>query len=77
MDIRVDLPSYSRSFVVHVQPSCSIINVKQEIYRICPGQPRPDGQRLIWRGRVLSDDENIDNLWKVCFPGFYSDEHVD
>lgn len=65
MDIRVDLPSYSRSFLVHVQPSSSIIDVKREIYRICPGQPRPDGQRLIWRGRVLGDDENIDNLWKA------------
>ena len=77
MDIRVDLPSYSRSFVVHVQPSSSIINVKQEIYRVCPGQPRPDGQRLIWRGRVLNDDENIYHLWKVCFYSFYSVEEVD
>jgi len=77
MDIRVDLPSYSRSFVVHVQPSSLIIDVKQEIYRVCPGQPRPDGQRLIWRGRILSDDENIDNLWKVCFPSFYIGEHLD
>jgi len=77
MDIRVDLPSYSCSFVVQVKPSSSVVDVKREIFRTCPGRPRPDGQRLIWRGRVLSDDENIDNLWKVCFPCFYRDECVD
>ncbi|KAF8974349.1 hypothetical protein BDZ97DRAFT_15959 [Flammula alnicola] len=65
VDIRVDLPSYSRTFTVKVQPSSLISQVKQEIYRTCPGQPRPDGQRLIWRGRVLTDNENIDDLWKA------------
>ncbi|KAF4619414.1 hypothetical protein D9613_005370 [Agrocybe pediades] len=64
LDIRVDFPSYSRSFTVQVQPSCSVLELKREIQRSCEGQPRPDGQRLIWRGRVLTDDENIDNLWK-------------
>ncbi|KAF9483955.1 hypothetical protein BDN70DRAFT_873083 [Pholiota conissans] len=63
VDIRVDLPSYSQTFTVRVPLSSSVSRLKQEIHHICPGQPRPDGQRLIWRGRVLSDDENIDNLW--------------
>ncbi|KDR83580.1 hypothetical protein GALMADRAFT_219401 [Galerina marginata CBS 339.88] len=65
VDIHVDLPSYSRSFVVRVLPSSSVAVLKQEIHRTCPGQPRPEGQRLIWRGRVLADDENIENLWKA------------
>ncbi|PPQ77371.1 hypothetical protein CVT25_010953 [Psilocybe cyanescens] len=64
VDIRVDLPSYSRSFVVKVQPSSTVLQIKEEIYHTCPGQPRTAGQRLIWRGRLLTDDENIDNLWK-------------
>ncbi|KAJ3517564.1 hypothetical protein NLJ89_g421 [Agrocybe chaxingu] len=52
VDIRVDLPSYSRSFVVQVPPSSSVLQVKQEIQEACPGQPRPEGQRLIWRDRT-------------------------
>ncbi|CAA7259556.1 unnamed protein product [Cyclocybe aegerita] len=65
VDIRVDLPSYSRSFVVQVPPSSSVLRVKQEIQEACPGQPRPEGQRLIWRGRLLADDELVENLWKA------------
>ena len=65
VDLRVDLPAYSRSLILKVNVSTSILQVKEEIYRTCPGQPRPDGQRLIWRGRILTDNETVDNLWKV------------
>ncbi|KAF8165193.1 hypothetical protein B0H34DRAFT_648383 [Crassisporium funariophilum] len=65
VDIRVDLPAYSRSLSLKVDVDSSILQVKQEICRTCPGQPRPDGQRLIWRGRILRDNEHIDDLWKV------------
>lgn len=65
LDIRVDLPTHSRSFTVSVPPQSSVLQVKQEIFRACPGQPRPEGQRLIWRGRLLSDAETVESLWKV------------
>jgi len=64
VDLRVDLPAYSRSFLLKVNISTSILQIKEEIYRTCPGQPRPDGQRLIWRGRILADNETVDALWK-------------
>ncbi|KAH9482820.1 putative oxidoreductase C26H5.09c [Psilocybe cubensis] len=65
VDIRVDLPTHSRSFTVKVSPSSSVLDVKEEIYHTCPGAPRTSGQRLIWRGRMLEDDEKIENLWKT------------
>ena len=65
VDLRVDLPAYSRSLLLKVYVSTSILQIKEEIYRTCPGQPRPDGQRLIWRGRILTDNETVDDLWKV------------
>ena len=67
VDIRVDLPSYSRSFFISVSSGASVRQVKQEIYKTCPGQPRPEGQRLVWRGRLLSDDESVEILWKVSW----------
>lgn len=67
VDIRVDLPSHSRSFTLNVPSDATVLQLKQEIYRTCPGQPRIDGQRLICRGRQLADDESIDSLWKVGF----------
>lgn len=65
VDLRVELPAYSHSFQVRVQQQSSIQDVKQEIARLCPGGPRPDGQRLIWRGRSLSDEERVVDIWKV------------
>ena len=45
-------------------------DVKDEIKRVCPGSPRVDGQRVIWRGRLLRDEELVMDIWKVC--GFVS-----
>ncbi|OCH90729.1 hypothetical protein OBBRIDRAFT_887520 [Obba rivulosa] len=63
VDLRVELPAYSHSFQIHVQQESSIRDVKQEIARLCPGSPRPDGQRLIWRGRFLKDEERVAEIW--------------
>lgn len=71
VDLRVDLPAYSRSLFLKVDVSNTILQVKEEIHRTCPGQPRPDGQRLIWRGRILTDNETVDSLWKVYSFVFY------
>lgn len=68
--IRVELPTYSHSFQVSV-PSTGIINdLKHEIETACPGNPRVHGQRLIWQGRVLSDDEKMLDIWRVRYPSY-------
>jgi hypothetical protein len=63
--IRVELPTYSHSFQVSVLSTGSVSDVKREIERVCPGNPHVHGQRLIWRGRFLGDDEKVLNIWKV------------
>ncbi|RDB22864.1 hypothetical protein Hypma_010346 [Hypsizygus marmoreus] len=64
VELRVELPAYAHSFLIHVPRACTIAEVKQEIFNSCIGGPRADGQRLIWRGRYLVDHENVDELWK-------------
>jgi hypothetical protein len=65
IQLRVEFPAYAQSFLVHVPHSSTVLDVKQEIFKACVGGPRPDGQRLIWRGRYLVDDEKVAELWKV------------
>jgi len=65
IQLRVELPAYAKSFLVQVPRSSTVLDVKREIFKACIGGPRPDGQRLIWRGRYLVDDEKVDELWKV------------
>ncbi|TRM67938.1 hypothetical protein BD626DRAFT_424429 [Schizophyllum amplum] len=62
--LRVELPAYSHSFQVHVLPSASVQELKNEIARTCAGTPRVEGQRLICRGRALEDHERIEDIWK-------------
>jgi hypothetical protein len=66
--IRVELPTYSHSFQISVSSIGTIDDVKREIEKICAGNPRVHGQRLIWRGRFLGDDEKVLDIWKVCRP---------
>jgi hypothetical protein len=65
VQLRVELPAYAHSFLVHVPSSCTIFDVKQEIFKTCVGGPQVGGQRLIWRGRYLVDSEKVDEIWKV------------
>ena len=65
IELRVELPAYSYSFQIEVQTTWSIQAVKEEIKRVCPGSPQVDGQRVIWRGRFLRDDEQVKDVWKV------------
>ncbi|EGO01793.1 hypothetical protein SERLA73DRAFT_49448 [Serpula lacrymans var. lacrymans S7.3] len=62
--IRVELPTYSHSFTVQVYTGAIVLDVKQAIFAGCTGQPRVEGQRLIWRGRYLNDEEKISDIWK-------------
>lgn len=64
--IRVELPAYSYSFQIQADAGWSIKDVKAEIQRTCTGEPRADGQRLVWRGRFLKDEESVQDIWKVC-----------
>ncbi|KAI6152046.1 hypothetical protein BKA82DRAFT_4106466 [Pisolithus tinctorius] len=61
--VRIELPAHSQSFVVEIPAGSTILDVKQAIFTRCAGHPRPEGQRIIWRGRYLSDAERIDELW--------------
>ncbi|KAI0053066.1 hypothetical protein FA95DRAFT_1601413 [Auriscalpium vulgare] len=63
--VRVELPTYSHSFLITVSNAATILDVKHEIHKACTGGPRVDGQRLIWRGRILVDGEKVQDLWKT------------
>ncbi|KAG6832941.1 hypothetical protein H0H92_004825 [Tricholoma furcatifolium] len=64
VQVRVELPAYAHSFTIQVALNSTVGDVKQEIYNTCPGRPRVNGQRIIWRGRYLFDHEKVDELWK-------------
>ena len=63
--IKVELPSFAHSFQIQADASWAIKDVKAEIQRSCTGTPRADGQRRIWRGRFLKDEEYVKDIWKV------------
>jgi len=64
LELRVDVPTHAHSFVIQIPISSTILGVKQEICRTCVGSPRVEGQRIIWRGRNLLDDERVEDIWK-------------
>ncbi|KAL4075988.1 hypothetical protein J3A83DRAFT_2096177 [Scleroderma citrinum] len=61
--VRIELPACSHSFTIAVPATSTIGDVKQAISTSCVGHPRPEGQRIIWRGRYLFDEEKIAGLW--------------
>ncbi|KAF9651222.1 hypothetical protein BDM02DRAFT_3091734 [Thelephora ganbajun] len=63
ISLKVELPAHSHSFQVHVPESASIGNIKSEISKSCPGGPKVEGQRLIYAGRLLRDDEQVQDIW--------------
>lgn len=65
VSIRVELPGHSHSFVVELAYKSTVSHIKAEIAAKCPGGPRVDGQRLIFGGRILRDEENIPDIWPV------------
>jgi hypothetical protein len=74
--VRVELPTYSHSFQVSVPSTGTINDVKREIGNVCVGNPRVQGQRLIWRGRFLGDDEKVLDIWKVRRPCWLGIPHM-
>jgi hypothetical protein len=65
VDLRVELPAYSHSFPVQVPTTSTVLAIKEQINKACPGGPLPHGQRIIWRGRLLRDSERVQDIWKV------------
>ena len=65
VSLKIELPAHSHSFDVQVPESASIANIKSEISKSCPGGPKVEGQRLIYAGRLLRDDERIQDIWPV------------
>ena len=65
LDLRIEVPAYALSFQIQVQTEWSIRDVKEEIKRVCQGEPRVDGQRIIFRGRILRDEERVEDIWIV------------
>ncbi|KAF9247154.1 hypothetical protein BU15DRAFT_69993 [Melanogaster broomeanus] len=63
--IRVEFPAYSHSFNIEVPETSTVLDVKQAISTACIGHPRPEGQRIIWRGRYLDDEEKLSGLWPL------------
>ncbi|EUC59008.1 transmembrane protein, putative [Rhizoctonia solani AG-3 Rhs1AP] len=41
-----------------------VADLKTAIAEQCPGQPRPNGQRIIWKGRVVVDEEVVGDIWE-------------
>ncbi|KAI0033787.1 hypothetical protein K488DRAFT_47009 [Vararia minispora EC-137] len=62
--LRVELPTHNHSFCVVASTEETVRELKEEIERTCTGQPRADSQRVIWRGRILEDDEHIEDIWE-------------
>jgi hypothetical protein len=65
IDVRVELPTHTHSFNVQVPSTSTVLEIKEQIHRTCTGGPQVDGQRIIWRGRCLADNEKVEDLWKV------------
>ncbi|KAJ3723129.1 hypothetical protein C8R42DRAFT_27215 [Lentinula raphanica] len=76
--ILVELPAYGYSLTVNLPPSESsnVLAIKEAISLTCPGNPRVDGQRIIWRGRVLRDEEKIGDLWPAGVDGMKKIVHL-
>ncbi|KZT39651.1 hypothetical protein SISSUDRAFT_984605 [Sistotremastrum suecicum HHB10207 ss-3] len=64
LSLQVQLPSHGHSFFISVPTGSTVLDLKETIARECEGRPRVDGQRIISKGRILSDQELVENLWQ-------------
>lgn len=63
--VQIELPSYAYSFNLRLPSSTTVLQVKSLVSQTCPGSPRVDGQRIVFRGRFLQDSEKLEDL---CSP---------
>jgi hypothetical protein len=68
-ELQVLLPSISNSFSLNLRVPLSgtVQDVKRSISEQCPGNPKATGQRIIWKGRVVEDEEVVGDIWKVRY----------
>ncbi|KAF8332692.1 uncharacterized protein EI90DRAFT_3288897 [Cantharellus anzutake] len=60
MPVQVVLASHSYSFsIANLPPNATISELKHAIFEQCPGRPKQSGQRVIFYGRVLGDNETL------------------
>ncbi|KDQ14641.1 hypothetical protein BOTBODRAFT_32398 [Botryobasidium botryosum FD-172 SS1] len=62
--LNVLLPSHSHSLTLSLPSQATIADLKHAIFDQCTGRPRPHGQRVIWKGRVVSDTEVVGEIWQ-------------
>ncbi|KAG8790231.1 hypothetical protein FRC12_012437 [Ceratobasidium sp. 428] len=63
--IHVLHPTHTKApLTLAVPPGAKVADLKTAIAERCPGQPKPNGQRIIWNGRIVVDEEVIGDIWK-------------
>ncbi|QRW04646.1 hypothetical protein RhiLY_03645 [Ceratobasidium sp. AG-Ba] len=62
--IHVLHPTHNAPLTLAVPPGAKVADLKTAIAEQCPGQPKPNGQRIIWNGRIVVDEEVVGDIWK-------------
>ncbi|KAG9127485.1 hypothetical protein FRC07_013163 [Ceratobasidium sp. 392] len=63
--IHVLHPTHTKApLTLAVPPGAKVADLKTAIAERCPGQPKPNGQRIIWNGRIVVDEEVVGDIWK-------------
>ncbi|KAG9077114.1 hypothetical protein FRC06_009089 [Ceratobasidium sp. 370] len=63
--IHVLHPTHTKApLTLAVPPGAKVADLKTAIAERCPGQPKPNGQRIIWNGRIVVDEEVVGDVWK-------------
>ncbi|KAG8907215.1 hypothetical protein FRB99_005039, partial [Tulasnella sp. 403] len=60
--VTVIFPSQSITLRIPISSSATVTDLKNVIQDRCPGRPAPKGQRIIWKGRFLRDDEGMQEV---------------
>lgn len=64
--IHVLHPTHTKAPLTLAVPSgARVADLKTAISERFPGQPKPNGQRIIWKGRIVVDEEVVGDIWKV------------
>jgi hypothetical protein len=70
--IHVLHPTHTKApLTLAVPPGARVADLKTAIAAQCPGQPKPNGQRIIWKGRIVVDEEVVGDIWKVRIAFIY------
>jgi hypothetical protein len=67
--VHVRSPSLQETLEITVAQNASITVLKQEIQRVHPQHPLPDNQRIIYSGKLLDNENQIETLLKKVNAG--------